>query len=149
MTWSAYKTGVTLIAGTSLNALADGSWATGATVDNSSDRDELMDIAIRLNSAVTPVGDSNRIDVYLLPEADPDGSVVIVTSRADVSADTPPQYKVGEIAGMVVASGFQRGVLAGVVIPPGNFQIQIENNLGVALPSVDTNACEGFKYGPA
>ena len=150
MTWTAFSASVELIAGTALNALANGSWATGAAVTNASDKTELMDVAIRLSAAVTPVGASNRIDVYLIPDADPDdGTGVYATSRADVAADTPAQYKVGEIAGMVLASGFRYGMLRGVIIPPGRFKIQIENNLGAALPTSDTSACEGFKYGPA
>ena len=131
MTWSAFSSAVDLIATATLNSLADGAWATGAAVDNSSGLNELMDVAVRLASAITPVGADARIDVYLVPDADPDdGSGIFVTSRADVSQDTPAQYKAGEIPGMVVASGFRYGVLSGVVIPPGRFKIQIENNIG-------------------
>jgi hypothetical protein len=150
MAWTAFSGAVTLIAGTSLNSLANGGWVTGATVDNSTDKTEMMDIAVRLSSAITPFGAGARIDVYLIPDANPDDiGGIFANSRADVSADTPAQYKVGEIPGMAVASSFQRGVLRGVVIPPGRFKIQLENNLGVAFPSNDNNACEGFKYGPA
>lgn len=150
MAWSAFSGAVTLIAGTALNALADGAWVTGASVNNTTDKNELMDIAVRLSSAVTPVGAANRIDVYLIPDADPDdGTGIFVTSRNDVAADTPTQYKAGEIPGMVIASGFQHGMLRGVIIPPGRFKVQLENNLGVAFPATDTSACEGFKYGPA
>lgn len=149
MAWTAYSSAVTLIAGGTLNALGNGSWATGAAVNNGTDKNELMDVAVRLNSAITPSGATARIDVYLIPDTNPGGTAAYATSRDDVSADTPTQYKVGEIPGMDVASGFRYGMLAGVVIPPGNFKIQIENNMGVAFPSSASNACEGFKYGPA
>lgn len=150
MTWTAYSGAVTLIAGATLNGITNGSWATGAAVDNSSDLNELMDVSLRLSSAVTPSGAATRIDVYLVPDTDPDdGTGLYATSRDDVAADTPAQYKVGEIGAMVVASGYRYGMLRGVVIPPGRFKIQIENNLGVSFPATATNACEGFKYGPA
>lgn len=150
MAWSDYSASIELIAGASMNALADGAWVTGGVINNATAKAELMDIAVRLSAAVTPVGAANRIDVYLVPDANPDdGSGVFATSRADVAADTPAQYKVGEIPGMVVASGFRYGVLRGVIIPPGRYKIQIENNLGVAFPSSDASACEGFTYGPA
>ncbi len=149
MTWTAYSSAVTLIAGTSLNGLTNGSWATGAEVNNGTDRNELMDVAVRLDSAITPSGNAARIDVYLIPDTSPGGTAAYATSNADVSADTPAQYKVGEIPGMAIASGFRYGLLAGVIIPPGKFKIQIENNMGASFPSNNNNACEGFKYGPA
>jgi hypothetical protein len=131
--WSAYGSPVTLIAGSSINAITTGSWITsGATLlDNGTNKDQLGDIWLKLNSAITAGSGTPRLDVYLLPV--PDGTNA-PTPPGTSAALTPGSYYIGSIPANPSAS-FTSGVLRGVVLPPGEFLVTAQNNFGATTPA--------------
>jgi len=135
--WSSYNTADTAVASTSLNALANGSNAIGAAIDNTSGLYLYGDLAIQLSSTVTPTG-MPAIPVWLVPSLD---GTNYATSGSSVSAN----LLVGTItaAASVTTSVL---ILRGIVLTPGKFKIQIQNNLGVAFPATNTSTCSLYRY---
>ena len=140
--WTAYGAGITLIAGTSMNALGNGSYALGAEIDNGTDKDEYLDIVLKLNSAVAAGAGVPAVDVYLLPC--PDGTNYPTPPGGSAGA-TPTIYLAGSIPA-IASANFTIGVLRGVILPPGKFKVEARNNLGVAFPASDLNELKGYKY---
>lgn len=143
--WSTPGSADTLVAGSALNALADGAGVIGSQVDNSSDRKTHMEIWFAVDTDRTSVGTSARLDVYLIDS--PDG-----TSYPDppgtTAADVTESYYKGTISS-VKRGGTVTNFLSGhltVTIPPRKFKIVVFNALGVALPSNNNTVCAGYRF---
>lgn len=138
--WTAYNTADTAVASTSLNALANGSYALGAAIDNTSLLYLYGDLVIVLSSAVTPTsGSIPTVNVTLLPA--PDG-----TNYPTSGTGTAGNMTAGVVSSVasVATSVF---VLRGIVLPPSLFKIQVQNNLSVAFPATNTSTCKLYRYG--
>jgi hypothetical protein len=142
--WSGYGSPITLIAGTSLNNLSSGSWATsGSTLlDNGTNKDQLADIQIILPSAITAGAGSPRLDVYIIRV--PDGTNAPTPPGTSAGA-TPGQYFAGSILANASAS-FTGGVLPGVTLPAGKFLVTVQNNFGAATPTSNGTVFEAYPY---
>ena len=149
--WTAYTAGAVWIGAsysgsTSLNALANGSWATsGATalISNTSAGKLYADIEVVMASAVTAGSGAPHVAVYIIPA--PDGTNP-ATPPGTSAAAAPAGYLVGIIQANASAS-FTRGTLRGVVLPPGTFVCLIQNNLGVAFAASASNTVTAYTYG--
>lgn len=140
--WSPYNTADTAVADTSLNALANTSYALGAAIDNSSNLYTDADLLIVLSSAVTTGAGQPAITAYLLAAID---GATYPTPPGGSAGAAPSSYVVGSIllpASTSVTSFYLRGIL----IPPCLFKIMIQNNLGVSLPATNTSTCQLFRY---
>lgn len=147
--WATPGAADTLVAGSDLNALADGAGKIGATaIDNSADRKTHMDIWFKVDTDLTSVGDAACLDFYILYA--PDG-----TNFPDPPGSTPADVTDGYYAGSI--SSVKRGgtvtnFLSGHVtieIKPLKFKIVVFNALGVALPSNNNTICQGYRYSMA
>lgn len=134
----------TAVAGASLNALGgSGSYALGSAIantptDGTTISYDLADLTITLSSAVTTGTGSPYLSVYILPAVD------------GTNYPTPPGSS-GAAAPMNLLKGTYQGV-AGVStstivvtdlqIPPYNFKVLIQNNLGVTFPATTTSTCQ-------
>jgi hypothetical protein len=118
---------------TEINSLANGNAVLLATqIDNTTNLDLFMDIAIALGSAA--FASPNNIGVYLY-ELNQDASTYGDGRFTSSAAGPPPSnYYCGSI-GIVAATQAQTGTLTGIVIPPAKFKLVICNNGGVALAS--------------
>lgn len=140
--WTARGAADTLVAGTSLNALADAAYALGAEIDNGTDLKLYMDIDLVLSAAVTAGAGAPFVAFHLMPSLDGTN----YPTPGNTAAVPPSGYLAGTIAANASAS-FTRGSLRGVVIPPGKFKLIVQNKLGVAFPTSDTSAISGYRYG--
>ncbi len=142
--WTAYNTADIAVAGASMNALASGSYALGAAIDNTAASFGYLygDLELVLSSAVTASAGSPYIAIYLLPTMD--GSNYPNPPGATAGA-TPASYFVGTILANASAA-FTVGQLRGIVLPPQNFKIEIQNVLGVSLPATSTSTCKLYRY---
>lgn len=132
----------TAVAGTSMNALADGAYALGSAINNipaagTTISYDMGDLAIGLSSAVTAGSGSPYIAVWILPAVDgtnypspPGGSAG--NAPAGLSYTFP----------MVASVSTQYIVCPNIPIPPYNFKVMILNKLGVAFPSTNTSTCQ-------
>lgn len=146
--WQAYSS-VTGIAGTSLNGIASGTAAVnyvlGAAIDNTpaSAGYFLADFELNLSSAVTAGTGSPFLAVYLIPSFD--GTNYATTNGGTTAGPTSAAYFVGSI--VVPASTAAKVLqLRGFVLPPCNFKVMINNQLGVALPATTTSTCTLYRY---
>lgn len=137
--WTSYNTADTAIASTSLNALANGAYALGAAIDNTSGLYLYGDLVIVLSSAITPSsGSIPTVPVSLLPS--PDG-----TNYPTSGSGTTGNLLVGVISAVAsVATSVL--VLRGIVLPPALFKIQIQNNMSVAFPATSTSTGKLYRY---
>lgn len=133
----------TAIAGASLNALGgSGSYALGAAINNTPTDGsvisyDMADLTITLSSAVTTGAGAPYLVVWILPAVD------------GTNYPTPPGATAGA-APIGLSFSFQQIasvststiVCPNIPIPPYNFKVQIQNNLGVALPSTNTSTCQ-------
>lgn len=134
----------TAVAGTSMNALGgSGSYAISSSAINNTPTDgttisyDLADLTITLSSAVTTGSGAPSIIVWILPAVDgthypspPGGSA----GAASVSLS----YGFAQVA----STSTSTIVCPNIPIPPYNFYVQIQNNLGVAFPSTNTSTCQ-------
>lgn len=141
LTWTPYGSGIALLS-TGLDALADGGHAMSAEIDNGTARNLYLDLVLDLASGVTAGSGAPGVVVYLLPS--PGDSAVYPTPPGTSAGAAPASYSVGRIAAIASAS-FQRGVLRGVVVPPGKYRVQVLNELGVAMPA-SGNTLTGYPY---
>jgi hypothetical protein len=141
--WTSYNTADTAVAGASMNALANGAFALGAAIDNTSGLYLYADLQLVLSSAVAVPAGLPTIAIWLLPAIDgtnypnpPGGTAVL----------GPTNLVVGTISAVpsVSSSVFS---FRGVPLSPSLFKIMIQNNLGVAFPSTNTSVCSLYRYG--
>lgn len=134
----------TAIAGTSLNALGgSGSYALGAAINNTPTDGttisyDLADLTITLSSAVTAGSGAPYITVWILPAVD---GTNYPNPPGSSAAAAPPNLIGGTYQGVPSVSTQTIEVL-NIPIPPYNFKVMIQNNLGVALPSTNTSTCQ-------
>lgn len=132
----------TAVAGTSMNALANAAYALGAAINNTPTAGttvsyDMGDLTITLSSTVTSGAGSPSIIVWVLPAVDgtnypsPPGATA-------ASAPLGLSYTFPMVASVVTGTI----ICPNIPIPPYNFKIQIQNNLGVALPATNTSACQ-------
>lgn len=146
--WSTPGSADTLVAGASLNALADGAGVIGADIDNSSDRKTHMEIWFKVDTDRTSVGTDARLDFYLIDA--PDGSTY-PDPPGSTPADITENYYKGSISSVKRAgtvTNFTSGHLT-IAIPPRHFKIVVFNELGVALPSNNNTLCYGYRFNVA
>lgn len=132
----------TAIADTSLNALASGSYALGAAINNtptdgSTISYDLADLTITLSSAVTNASGTPNIAVWILPAVD---GTNYPTPPGSSAGAAPPylSYTFQQLASTATTTI----VCPNIPIPPYNFKVMVQNNLGVALPSTNTSTCQ-------
>jgi hypothetical protein len=134
----------TAIAGTSLNALGgSGSYAMGAAINNTPTDGttvsyDLADLTITLSSAVTAGSGTPTLVVYVLPEID---ATNYPTPPGSSAGAAPANLIAGTYVGVASAST-STIVVTNIPIPPYNFKIMIQNNLGIALPATNTSTCQ-------
>lgn len=133
----------TAVAGTSMNALASGSYALGAAINNTPTDGTTVGydigyLTLTLSSAVTTGSGNPYISVYLLPEVD---AVNYPTPPGSSAGAAPPHLLVTTITAVPSVSSSTL-VSAPFQIPPFNFKIMIQNNLGVTLPATNTSTCQ-------
>jgi hypothetical protein len=113
---------------TGLNSLANNTMsAASSTIGNDTNLDIFVDVEVVLASLSPTAG--AFVAIYIL-EA-PDGSNFPAQSDADLRLTTS-QLLVAIPIGTTAATA-QRVVARNVVIPPGKFQIKLDNQTGVAL----------------
>lgn len=132
----------TAIAGASLNALANGSYALGSAINNTPTVGsvvsyDLADLTITLSSAITTGSGSPNIVVWILPAVDgtnypsPPGG----TAAAAPAALSMTFQQIASVSTTTI-------VCPNIPIPPYNFKVQIQNNLGATLPATNTSTCQ-------
>jgi len=143
--WQPYGSAITLIAGTAMNAIGNGSWMTsGATLlDNGTNADVLCDIELILPSSVTAGAGTPRWDIYIIRA--PNGTTAM-TPPGTSAGLTPGQYFAGSILANPSAA-FTSGTLAGAVLPAGKFVVTAQNNLGIATPTSNDATFRAYPYG--
>ena len=141
--WTGYNTPDTAVAGASLNSLGgSGSYALGAAIDNTTGLFTDADLLITLSSNVTTSSGNPNIAVWILPSLD--GTNYPETGGGASAGVAPINLLAGTIL-LPAATGVQHMVLRGIILPPSLFKVQIQNNLGVALPS-SGNSCSLYRY---
>lgn len=140
--WTGYNTADTAVAGTSMNALANGAYAIGAAIDNTSGLFMLGDLVIVLSGAVSVPAGSPTIGIWILPS--PDGTNY-PTPPGGTAALGPANLYAGTIA-MVPSVSSSVMIARGLVLPPSLFKVMIWNNLGIAFPSSTTSTCKLYRY---
>lgn len=148
--WSDVATSDVAIAGTSLNAIASGTSAANFVLGNIINNVPATmgalygDFELNLSSAVTAGAGAPFLAVYLIPSLD--GTNYATTNGGITAGPTSPNYLAGSI--LVPASvAVKVLLLRGIILPPSNFKLMINNQLGVALPAVNTNSARLYRYG--
>jgi hypothetical protein len=132
----------TAVAGASMNALANGAYALGAAVNNTPTDGsvisyDMADLTITLSSAVTAGSGTPGITVWILPAVDGTN----YPSPPGGTAGAAPLYLSSSFT--VVASVSTTTIVCpNIPIPPYNFKVMIQNNLGVAFPATSTSTCQ-------
>jgi hypothetical protein len=131
----------TAVAGSSLNALANGAYALGAAINNvptdgTTISYDMGDLTITLSSAVTAGSGAPNIVVWVLPAVD--GTNYPTPPGASAAAGPPGlSYTFQQVASVSTSTVVCRDI----PIPPYNFKIMIQNNLGVTFPATTTSTC--------
>lgn len=130
------------IAGASLNALASGSYALGAAINNTPTDGttisyDLGDLTITLSSAVTTGSGNPTIVVWILPEID----ATNYPTPPGATAGAAPLY-LSYTFPLVPSVSTSTIVCPNIPIPPYNFKVQIQNNAGVTFPATNTSTCQ-------
>lgn len=133
----------TAVAGSSMNALASGSYALGSAINNvptdgTTFSYDMCDLTITLSSAVTTGSGSPNVTVYILEEID--GSNY--PSPPGGSAGAAPGNLVRGVYQAVASTSTTTMTVPNIPIGPYNFKVMIQNNLGVAFPSTNTSTCQ-------
>lgn len=138
--WEAPTAWADAIAGTALNALANGSSATGAEIDNSTNRDIYADLSFRSDVAGSINADAQaHIEVHVLARMDDDSTFADLT--------------VGTLAAIMTiapsSNNDKESAVLRVPIPPGRFKFAIVNRCGAsgAFPASNSNVLKYRAYG--
>ena len=132
----------TAIAGTALNALAIGSYALGAAINNTpvdgtTISYDLADLTITLSSAITVGGGAPLLSVWILPAVD---ATNYPTPPGASAAAAPTNLLAGTYQG-VASSVTQTIIVTNLPIPPYSFMVMIQNYIGT-FPSTNTSTCQ-------
>jgi hypothetical protein len=134
----------TAIASTSLNALANGSYAIGTSAINNSPTDGTTvsylkgDLTITLSSAVTTGSGTPYVTVWLLPAVDGTN----YPNPPGTTAGAAPSSNIRGTYTGVASTSTTTITVEGMDLPPYNFYVQVQNNLGIAFPSTNTSTCK-------
>jgi hypothetical protein len=133
----------TAVAGTSMNALANAGYALGAAINNTPTDGttiayDMADLTITLSSAVTAGAGTPYLTVWILPAID---GTNYPTPPGGSGAAAPGNLIGGTYQGVASVST-STIVIRDIPIPPCNFKVLIQNNLGVALPATNTSTCQ-------
>jgi hypothetical protein len=132
----------TAVAGATMNTLANAAYALGSAINNvpaagTTVSYDLGDLTITLSSAVTTGSGAPYLAVWILPAVDgtnypspPGGSAG--AAPVGLSYSFP----------MVASVSTQTIICPNIPIPPYNFKVQIQNNLGVSFPATNTSTCQ-------
>ena len=137
LSWTSLFTSVTTLF--DLNTMPNGSAAASSTgaVSNSA-LDVFADISVSLASITPSSSYLGGLSIFILP-LNGDGTTYGDGQFANTGAQTTkvPQaaYWVGNITFPTGVAAVQQGTLRGVLLPPTNFQVVIQNNTGVSLAS--------------
>jgi hypothetical protein len=118
---------------TEVNSLANGNAVLAATeLDNSAALDVFADLSILLGSITTGSG-APYLGFYLYP-LNADGASFGDGRFASAAAGPPPSaYFAGTILLPASTTGTLKGMLRGIILPPGAFKFVIHNQAGAAL----------------
>lgn len=133
----------TAIAGASLNALATGSFALGAAINNvpvdgTTVSYDMGDLTITLSSGVTTGSGAPNIVVWILPAVDGTN----YPNPPGASAAAAPLGLSYTFQMPASTASTTTIVCMNIPIPPYNFKVQIQNNLGVSFPATNTSTCQ-------
>lgn len=129
--WSGYKASAATCLTTELNSLANGSTtALSAEIDNTTNLYKYIDFEVYLASAAFT--GTSYVSLYVVPTLDG-------TNYPDWDAGASPglgnnNYWVGDLF-VKAATGTERHVLRGALMPAGKFKVGLKNVGGVALAS--------------
>lgn len=129
--WSGYKATAATTLTTELNSLANGSTtALSAEIDNTTNLYKYMDLELYVASAAFT--GTSYVSLYVVPTLDG-------TNYPDWDAGASPglgnnNYWVGDLF-LKAATGAERHVLRGVLVPTGKFKTAAKNAGGVAMAS--------------
>jgi hypothetical protein len=131
----------TAVAGSSMNALASGSYAIGSAINNTPTDGttisyDLGDLTITLSSAVTAGSGAPYLAVYFLPAVDG------TNYASPNAASAPPANLLKGTFQAVASTSVTTLVIENLPLPPYNFKVLIQNVLGVAFPSTNTSTCQ-------
>lgn len=150
--WTALEAGITAIAGSSLNALTNASYALGAEIDPTGSGDRWLHAGFRLvfrdgtpaDTTVTAGSGSPFLAIWILPAWD--GTRYPTTNGGTTAGPTSPQYLAATIQ---VPASTAVGVIvtrAPLILPPCKFKVMIQNNLGVTFPSTNNALCDLYEF---
>jgi hypothetical protein len=119
---------VTTVLSTGLNSLSNGTMSSASsTISNASNLDIYVDVEVLLASLSPTTG--AYVALYILEAVD--GTNFPAQSDADLRLTSTQLFCTIPIG--TTAATAQRVVVRNIVIPPGSFQIKLDNQAGVAL----------------
>ena len=132
----------TAVAGATMNALANAAYALGAAIANTPTAGttvsyDMGDLTITLSSAVTAGAGSPYIAVWILPAVD-GTNYPTPPGASGAAAPLGLSYSFPMVASVSTSTI----VCPNIPIPPYNFKIMLQNNLGVAFPATNTSTCQ-------
>jgi hypothetical protein len=133
--WTAYNTPDTAVAGATMNALTNTSFAYGSEIDNSSGLYLYGDLVLSLAASLTAVAPAYLL-VYLIPNID--------TNYVASSGNPGSSYVIG--TGSYTAGTLQFMQVRGLILTPNKFKIVIQNNLGATFSASNSHVCSLYRY---
>ena len=129
--------------GQALNSLTDNEWTDlSDEVDNTSTKYTVADIEVVLASAAF-TGTDSTVEIYIIPTLD-ETNYPNWTGNDTTAHPQNMNYAVGEIS-TSGATAAQRGILSGVLLPPGKFKFGFRSRANVSL-AVSGNSANWRPY---
>ena len=119
---------VTTVLSTGLNSLSNNTMsAASSTISNASSLDMYVDVEVNLASLSPTTG--AYVSLYILESVD----AINFPAQSDVDLRLTSSQLLCVIPIGTTAATAQRVVARNIIIPPGSFQIKLDNQAGVAL----------------
>ena len=119
---------VTTVLSTGLNSLGNNTMsAASSTISNASNLDMYVDVEVNLASLSPTTG--AYVSLYILESVD----AINFPAQSDVDLRLTSSQLLCVIPIGTTAATAQRVVARNIIIPPGSFQIKLDNQAGVAL----------------
>lgn len=119
---------VTTVLSTGLNSLSNNTMsAASSTISNASNLDMYVDVEVNLASLSPTTG--AYVSLYILESVD----AINFPAQSDVDLRLTSSQLLCVIPIGTTAATAQRVVARNIIIPPGSFQIKLDNQAGVAL----------------
>lgn len=133
----------TAVNGTSMNALTNGSYALGSAINNVPSAGttvsyDMADLVLVLSSGVTTGANAANLTVWILPAVD--GTNYPTPPGGSAGAGPSALSYVFQFVPSTASSSVF--VCPNIPIPPYNFKVMIQNNLGVTFPATNTSTCQ-------